>query len=122
MMIYRQKGMTAISFILIAALVGLVGYGAVRLIPVYLNQMKIQKLMTNLREEFDGNNPTPTRIQAALGRQMDVDMISYPRQQDFNVVKTNDGFRVEISYSDTVPYIANISLTADFDNAVEIRK
>ncbi|MCL4721528.1 MAG: DUF4845 domain-containing protein [Gammaproteobacteria bacterium] len=122
MMIYRQKGMTAISFILIAALVGLVGYGAVRLIPVYLNQMKIQKLMTNLREEFDGNNPTQTRIQSAIGRQMDVDMISYPRQQDFNVVKTNDGFRVEISYSDTVPYIANISLTADFDNSVEIRK
>lgn len=122
MMIYRQKGMTAISFLLIATMVGLLGYGVVRLIPVYLNQMKIQKLMTDLREEFDGNSPTPARIQTAIAKRLDIDMVNFPTSRDFVITKTSDGFRVEVIYSDTVPYIANIFLTADFQNAAEIRR
>ncbi len=122
MMIYRQKGMTAISFLLIATMVGLLGYGVVRLIPVYLNQMKIQKLMTDLREEFDNNNATPARMQTAIAKRLDIDMVTYPTSRDFVITKTSDGFRIEVNYSDTVPYIANVFLTVDFANSAEIRR
>ena len=47
----RQQGMTAIGFLVIASLVAMIGYGAIRLVPVYLTQMKITKLMNDLRDE-----------------------------------------------------------------------
>lgn len=118
----RQQGMTAIGFMLVAALVGLVGYGAIRLIPLYMTQMQISQLMSNLKEESDGNGTNPARLLAAIGKRLDVNGIDYPRRQDFVISKTEEGFRVAVSYEDHVPYIANLSLMASFDNSVEIRR
>jgi hypothetical protein len=122
MMRQRQQGITAIGFVLIAVLVGMVGYGVLRLFPVYMTQMKIRKLLTDLKVEYDGNGANQSRLQAAIGRRLDIDFIDYPRRQDFVISTTDDGFLVAVSYEDSVPYIANLSLMASFDNSVEITK
>lgn len=118
----RQQGMTVIGFAVIAALVGLVGYGAVRLIPVYMTQMKIRQLMSDLKTEYDGNGANITRLQTEIGKRLDIDAVEYPKRQDFVVSKTDEGFRISVDYEDSVPYIANLSITAAFDNSVEIRR
>lgn len=118
----RQQGITAIGFILIAAMVGLIGYGALRLFPVYQTQFKIAKLMNDLSAEFDGNDPNPTRLASAIERRLDIEGIDYPSRKDFVISKSEDGFRVSVSYEDQVPYIANISLLATFENSAEIRR
>lgn len=118
----RQQGMTAIGFLLIAALVGLVGYGGVRLIPVYMTQMQIRQMLADLKTEYDGNSPNVTRLQNEIGKRLDIDAINYPKRQDFLISKSDEGFLVSVSYEDSVPYIANLSLNAAFDNSVEIRK
>ncbi len=117
-----QQGMTAIGFAIIAALVGLVGYGVLRLVPVYMNQMKIRQLMSDLKVEYDGNDANVSRLQAAIGKRLDIDAVEFPKRQDFVVSKTDEGFLVSVEYEDSVPYIANLSITAAFDNSVEIRK
>ncbi len=122
MMRQRQQGITAIGFVLIAVLVGMVGYGVLRLFPVYMTQMKIRKLLTDLKVEYDGNGANQSRLQAAIGRRLDIDFVEYPRRQDFVISTTDDGFLVSVSYEDSVPYIANLSLMASFDNSVEITK
>ena len=58
----RQRGITAIGFVLIAALVGLIGYGVLRLFPVYMTQMKIRKLLTDLKVEYDNNGANQGRL------------------------------------------------------------
>jgi len=118
----RQQGMTAIGFAIIAALVGMVGYGAIRLIPIYMTQMKISQLMSDLKTEYDGNSATVSRLQTEIGKRLDIDAIDYPKRQDFQISKIDGGFRVSVDYEDSVPYIANLSLTATFDNSVEIRQ
>ena len=118
----RQQGMTAIGFIIIAALVGLVGYGAVRLVPVYMTQMQIRQLLSDLKTEYDGNAATITRLQTEIGNRLNIDAVTFPKRQDFVITKTDTGLRVSVEYEDSVPYIANLSLTAAFDNSVEIRR
>jgi len=118
----RQEGMTAIGFVIIAALVGLVGYGAVRLIPVYRTQMQVRQLLSDLKTEYDGNAVAMNRLQAEIGKRLDIDGVTYPKRQDFVITKTDAGLRISVNYEDTVPYIANLSLTATFDNSVEIRR
>ncbi|MBL8201954.1 MAG: DUF4845 domain-containing protein [Chromatiales bacterium] len=114
--------MTAIGFAVIAALVGLVGYGAIRLIPVYMTQMKIRQLMSDLKTEYDGNGPNISRLQTEIGKRLDIDAIDFPKRQDFVISKTDSGFLVSVDYEESVPYIANLSITAAFDNSVEIRQ
>lgn len=118
----RQQGMTVIGFVLIAVLVGLVGYGAIRLFPLYMTQLTIRDVMAALKTENDGNGANPNRLMAAIGKQLDVNGIEYPKRQDFVITKTEEGFLVAVDYEDSVPFIANISLVAAFDNSVEIRK
>ena len=63
-----QQGMTAIGFLVIASLVAMIGYGAIRLVPIYLTQMKITKLMNDLKDEYDGAGPTPAKLKSAATR------------------------------------------------------
>ena len=118
----RQQGMTAIGFIVIASLVAMIGYGAIRLVPIYLTQMKIVKLMNDLKDEYDGAGPTPARLKTEIANRLNIDAVDYPKQQDFVITKSEDGFLVEIDYEDQVPYLANLYLTAKFNNSVEISR
>lgn len=118
----RQQGMTAIGFIVIASLVAMIGYGGIRLIPIYLTQMKIVKLMNDLKDEYDGAGPTPAKLMTEIGKRLDIDAVDYPKRQDFVISKSDDGFVVEIDYEDEVPYLANLYLTAKFTNSVEISR
>ena len=119
---HRQQGMTGIGFIVIASLVAMIGYGAIRLVPVYLTQMKIVKLMKDLKDEYDGAGPSPARLMSEIGKRLDIDAVDYPKRQDFVITKTEDGYRVDIDYEDEVPYLANLYLTAKFSNSAEISR
>ncbi|MBM4221284.1 MAG: DUF4845 domain-containing protein [Gammaproteobacteria bacterium] len=118
----RQQGMTAIGFIVIASLVAMIGYGGIPLSPIYLTQMKIVKLMNDLKDEYDGAGPTPAKLMTEIGKRLDIDAVDYPKRQDFVISKSDDGFVVEIDYEDEVPYLANLYLTAKFTNSVEISR
>lgn len=118
----RQAGMTLISILLIAAMVGALAYGAVRLTPVYLTQMKIRSILTGLKDEYAGQEATPAQLMNAIAKRLDIEMVDFPKRQDFRVTKTDSGHLVEVSYEDRVPYIANLYLVAVFDNSVEIRR
>lgn len=118
----RQQGMTAIGFIVIASLVAMIGYGGIRLIPIYLTQMKIVKLMNDLKDEYDGAGPTPARLMTEIGKRLNIDAVDYPSRQDFVISKSADGFLVKIDYQDEAPYLANIYLTVKFAKSVEISR
>ena len=57
-----------------------------------------------------------------IANRLNIDAVDYPKQQDFVITKSEDGFLVEIDYEDQVPYLANLYLTAKFNNSVEISR
>lgn len=116
----RQGGMTLIGFVIIGAMAAVIGYGVVRLLPVYMTQFKIQKMLSDIQFEFDGNNPSAGQIRDALGKRLDVEMVYYPTVRDFTIKKGDGVVTVGINYEDRVPFFGNIFLGAEFDNQVEI--
>jgi hypothetical protein len=75
----------------IAALVGLVGYGAMRLIPVFMTQMKIRQLMSDLKRSMTATAPTSRGCRPQRKR-LDIDAVDFPKRQDFVISKTDEGF------------------------------
>lgn len=118
----RQGGMTLIGMLLIAGLVALVGYGVMRLVPVYMTQMKVKNILSGLESEFVGQSPSSAQVLNSITKRLDIDMVTVPTRQDFSVLKTDRGLRVEVYYERQVPYIANLSLVATFEDAVEITR
>ncbi len=117
----RQRGMTVISFIVLAAMVGVLGFAALKLSPVYLEHMKILRILNDVKSDFEGQNPTPQEVRRAIDKRLDIEMVYGLKANDFEVQKGADGLTVAARYQRAESFIANVSLLVTFDNEVEIR-
>ena len=118
----KQQGITAIGFVIIAAVVALIGFAALKLTPIYLEHMKIVSTLNDVKADLDGQNPSIQQIRYAIDKRLVIEMITKMKAKDFEIKKTETGFSVRAQYEDRTPYIANIYLVAVFNNAVEIRR
>jgi type II secretory pathway pseudopilin PulG len=117
-----QRGITLIGLLCILALVGAVLYAGVRLVPLYLNYMKVARAMEQVAKDFKGDTPDQGRIRVALDRHWTIEDINQVKVTDIEVVKGDDGVSLHVAYDQSVPYIANVSLTASFDKSVKIEQ
>ncbi len=117
----KQKGMTFIGFAAIAAMVGLIGFAGLKLTPAYLENMKIRRVLNDMKTRFDGQGATPQMLRSAIDKQINIEMIYGLRARDFEIEKSDGGFTVAARYERAESFIANVSLLVTFDNEVEIR-
>ena len=118
----RQTGITTIGFIILAAFVGLIAFGAMRLTPVYLNYFKVVGVVEGVLDEFDGQNATRSVIRRSLSRRFDIESVGIISYRDVTVTAVDGGFEVAAVYDHTSPFIANISFTVHFNKTVVIRR
>jgi len=118
----KQRGMTAIGFLIIAALVSVVGFGALRLTPIYLEHMKIVSVLEDIKSELDGQNTSVALIRSAIGKRLNVEMVTALKKQDFVIKKSEMGYSVRAQYDSEAPYFGDIYLLVRFNKAVEIRR
>ena len=112
--------MTFIGLLLILTLVGVIGYGGIRLVPVYLNYIKISRTMDQVAKEFKGESADPARIKLSLDRHWTIEDIAEITAKDIEIKKDGDSLVMHAGYDHTVPYLGNISLTVSFDKSVTV--
>jgi hypothetical protein len=116
-----QLGMTFIGLLCILALVGVIAYAGLRLVPVYLNYMKVAKALQATATEFKGENPDIGGMRRALDKQWSIDDITGIDAKDVEVTKDDSGVSMHVAYDDAVPYLANVSLSVHFDKTVKVQ-
>ena len=117
----HQRGMTFIGLLCILALVGIIGFAGLRLLPLYLNYMKVARSMDVAADEFKGENPDPGGIRRSLEKHWQIEDISGVDAKEVEIVKDDNGVSLHVAYDDTAPYISNVSLTVHFDKTVKVR-
>jgi len=117
----RQRGMTFIGLLCVLVLVGMIGYGGVRLVPVYVNYMKLSKTMESAATEFKGESANLDGVRKSIDRHWAIEDITAVDEKDIEITRDDGGLTLHVAYDDTVPYIANISLTAHFDKTVKVQ-
>lgn len=116
-----QAGVTVIGFLILAGVFGLVGFGGIKLFPMYLQNYRLGTVLDDVRKEMEGRNPTPGQIRSALDRRFGVEGIQLPRDS-VNITQGRNGYEVHIQYENRARYIADIWLLVTFDKQVEIRR
>ncbi len=116
-----QLGMTFVGILCILALVGVVVYAGIRLIPVYLNYMKIARTLEVTASEFKGENPDLGGMRRSLEHHWIVEDPSSVDVKDIEITKSDSGVMMHVAYDDAVPYIANVSLSVHFDKTVKVQ-
>ncbi|MBM4196175.1 MAG: DUF4845 domain-containing protein [Gammaproteobacteria bacterium] len=118
----RQQGITFIGLLIIAAMVGTIGYAGLQLTPIYLENTKIKRILKDVKLDLDGQNPSPQSIRRAIDKRINIEMVYDIKGRDFDVEQSSGGYIVAARYEKAAPFVANVSLLATFDDEVEIRK
>jgi hypothetical protein len=116
-----QLGMTFVGILCILALVGVIAYAGIRLVPVYLNYMKIARTMDVTASEFKGENADVGGLRRSLEHHWIIEDPSAVDVKDIEITKSDSGVSMHVAYDDAVPYLANVSLSVHFDKTVKVQ-
>lgn len=117
---HRQRGATALGMLAIIAVLGLGLYGAIRLTPVYLEFYKISSVLNSVASENSAESTNIEKLRFALNRRWQIEDISSIPFTDVEIRRIGGGFEMTADYRAEVPFIANVSLVADFNKTVSV--
>jgi uncharacterized protein DUF4845 len=117
----RQRGMTFLGILLIVIVVGAWVYAGIRLVPKYLEYVRVASTLEKVRDEFESNpGSTEFMLRKAVERHFDIEMVTVIDSNDIEIKKEGTAFTMRASYEDTVPLVSNISFLLTFDKTVEV--
>jgi hypothetical protein len=117
----RQHGMTFIGVVFIMGMVGLLAYAGLRLVPLYLNYIKVARSMDAAAAESKGDNPDQGVVRRSLEKHWQIEDISGVEAKEVEIVKSDRGVVLHVAYDDLAPYISNVSLSVHFDKTVKVQ-
>ena len=116
-----QQGATTAGFIIMAAIVGIIAFGALKVTPMYLEQMKVASILSDVKAELDGTKTSPTHIRSAINKRINIEMVRGLDARQFKISKNKAGnFDIHANFERRELYIANVYLVVVFDKTVEI--
>jgi len=117
----RQRGLTAISWILIIALGAFLGLIALKLIPIYLQAFNISTVVKQLPDEPFIGDKGPAEIRKSLMARLKINSVYDFDPNNIVIKKGLNTYLVDVSYEVREPVLANVDIVVSFSNQVEIR-
>jgi len=117
----RQRGITFLGLVILAMLVGVVGLAAMKVVPMYIMNMKLSKALTDIPQQLEGREVTAQNIRYALSKRFSIEDVNLA-ESSIKIAPSKTGFSVRIQYENRAPYIADVWLLVVFDKQVEIKK
>jgi hypothetical protein len=111
--IQRQRGLTILGFLFVAAVVLTVVMVGFRVFPAYLEYFSVQKALKRALD--DPANTTALDIRKTVERQLNLDYVESVTANDIEVTRTQNGVTARASWQRKLPLVANASLVLDFD-------
>lgn len=119
---HKQRGITLISLAIIVAFVASYGFAVLKVIPFYLEQIKITRVLEDVQGQLSGSGPTVTQIRDAIDKRLNIEMVYNLSARDFKIRKSGTGYTVNAAYERRASYFGNLYLVVAFDKTIEIRR
>ncbi|TAK52913.1 MAG: DUF4845 domain-containing protein [Gammaproteobacteria bacterium] len=116
-----ERGMTMLGMAVLAVVVGSWVYAGIRLVPKYLEYMKVAGTLEKVRDEY-ASNPESTEfmLRKAVERHFDIEMVTVIDSSDIEIRREGGTFYMRAAYEDIAPFVSNVSFRVEFDKTVEI--
>lgn len=117
----QQAGVTVIGFLVLASVFGVIGFAGIKIVPLYAKKLALTTVLSQVKDELDGEGPTPQAIRVSLEKRFDVEGMTIPREE-IKISQTGRGYRVRIQREEKTPFVADLWFLVEFDKQVEIRR
>ncbi len=118
---HKQAGITALGFIILATLVGVVGLAVMKVAPMYIKNMRMDTILDDVQRELSGESPTPQAIRNELARRFSVEDLNL-NIDAMKITQSKNGYTLSVQYEERAPYVAGIYLLVAYDRQVEITR
>lgn len=120
-MSHRQEGITVIGFLVLAAVFGLLGLAVIKIVPLYMERMRVHTVLDDLKTQLSDGGNSPQDIRRALDSRMVVESLNIP-SEEISIMPGGQGYVVRIKRESRAPFFADLSFVVDIDDKVEIRR
>ena len=117
----RQAGITVIGFLMLTAVFGVIAFAVIKIVPLYMERMRVQTVLEDLAEELAEATNTPTSIRSALDARLNIESLEIPRDE-IEIARAGDGYRVKIEREARTTFIADLSFVVDIHEQIELSK
>ena len=118
--IHKQKGMTAIGWVLVFMLIAIATLFTLKLLPIYLDGFAVKSSLESLKEQHNVNKMSPARIKQTILKRLDINMVTDVSKDDIYIEKDKSGTSVEIDYEVRDNLVGNLDIVVSFDYTVDI--
>ena len=118
---HRQRGLGLWGWIFILAVIGFVALVTLKLIPIYLAELSIQRVVKSTAED-PGNGALPLpELRKNMRTRWDVEGINTLAVEDVKLLKTPAGRALSYDYEARTELFYNISLVVHFQNTFRLK-
>lgn len=120
---HEQRGMTAIGWLIILALIGFFAMLALRLTPIYLEWYTVSGSLESIKNEPGAGSWTKEDIKSRLDRHFTINQVTRVDLKEHLKIERDEktGLRkVTIKYDVTTPIAGNIDALVHFSKTVQL--
>lgn len=113
----KQRGLSFFGFIFGAVILVLVSITGLKLIPAYMEDMKISNLFTVIANDPEMQKASPRDIRMSFSKRASIDNITVINAEDIEIASEGGRLALSASYAVKVPLAGNVSLYLEFSPA-----
>ena len=111
----KQNGVTFIGMIMFAIVLVLVAIFSLKLIPVYMDDGKIQKSLDAMVRDPALQSASADEIRNSFSKRVNImDGVTVVNPADLDISNDNGRLTVSVPYSVKIPFAGNVSLLIEF--------
>lgn len=118
--IRKQKGMTAIGWVLVFLLIAIATLVVLKLLPIYLDGFSVQKSLESLKSEHNIGKASPLDIKKKLLKRLDINMVTDVTNNDIYITKSSGAMLIEVEYEVRENFVGNLDVVVSFNYSVEV--
>jgi SHS2 domain-containing protein len=119
---HRQRGATFLGIVTILLILGTAVYAGIRLVPIYLDYMKVARSMEQVRDEHAAVDTNAQLIRNSLERRWDVEDVQGIAWRDVEIKKSAEGYEIHAGYEVEQQFLYNVYLLVKFDKTVTVQQ
>lgn len=116
----RQGGMTAIGFIIILLMVGFLTMIALKLMPIYFENFKINSVLKSLKDEQGIIDKTNNEIHTIVAHRFNIDNIDRAMAEQIKIKRDRSKITINLDYEVRKNFVSNIDVAVTFEDTVVI--
>ena len=120
MKIKKQRGMTAIGWVLVLMLIGFFALIGLSLAPIYIDNFTVASVLNDMKQEPGVGAQSMGEINNTIMKRLDINSVTDVTRDDIFIERSGGETTITIQYEVRKNLMGNVDLVVSFDKAVTV--